>query len=189
VPGAEFHAKAHLGPAEREQPVLLRVDTVGYVEEPGIYLHTACACFPWFISIGNRTQNSRLAGERPEIWSPPRAGLTVVCVCVCVNVCVCVVSDAVVSRAPMCVCVLMVRMNGLSKKIVFFLDPISKRTATNPLLERFFESESLSTGILAPTVLSSSKRTATNPLLERFFESESLSTGILAPTVLSLLQY
>jgi hypothetical protein len=51
-------------------------------------LNTGCACFPWFLSFGNRTQNSRVAGARPNhqpiggsdpnqqgIWSPPRAGL------------------------------------------------------------------------------------------------------------------
>jgi hypothetical protein len=46
------------------------------------------ACVDWFLSFGNRTQNSRVAGARPNqqpiggsdpnhqgIWSPPRAGL------------------------------------------------------------------------------------------------------------------
>jgi hypothetical protein len=38
-----------------------------------------CPCFPWFLSFGNRTQNSRVAGVSPttspagtRIWSPPR---------------------------------------------------------------------------------------------------------------------
>ena len=52
------------------------------------YFNTGCACFPWFLSFGNQTQNSRVAGARPNhqpiggsdpnhqgIWSPPRAGL------------------------------------------------------------------------------------------------------------------
>ncbi len=51
------------------------------------YFNTGCAWFPWFLSCGNRTQNSRVAGARPNhqadrgshpnhrgIWSPPRAG-------------------------------------------------------------------------------------------------------------------
>jgi hypothetical protein len=28
------------------------------------YFITGCACFPWFLSFGNRTQNSRVAGAR-----------------------------------------------------------------------------------------------------------------------------
>ena len=52
------------------------------------YFNTGCACFPWFLSFGNRTQNSRVSGARPNhqpiggsvpnhqgIWIPPRAGL------------------------------------------------------------------------------------------------------------------
>ena len=30
------------------------------------YFNTGCACFPWFLSFGNRTQNSRVAGARPN---------------------------------------------------------------------------------------------------------------------------
>ena len=52
------------------------------------YYYYYCACFPWFLSFGNRTQNSRVSGARPNhqadrgsdpnhrgIWSPPMAGL------------------------------------------------------------------------------------------------------------------
>ena len=57
----------------------------GTREEPGL-LKTGCASFPWFLSFGNRTPNSRVAGARPNhqadnlrgsnpnhrgIWSPP----------------------------------------------------------------------------------------------------------------------
>jgi hypothetical protein len=58
----------------------------GTREEPGTF-YTGFACFPWFLSFGNRTQNSRVAGARPNhqanrgsdpnhrgIWSPPMAG-------------------------------------------------------------------------------------------------------------------
>ena len=30
------------------------------------YFNTGCACFPWFLSFGNRTPNSRVAGARPN---------------------------------------------------------------------------------------------------------------------------
>jgi hypothetical protein len=56
----------------------------GTREEPGTLTQVA-PCFPWFLSFGNRTQNSRVAGARPNhqpiwgsdpnhqgIWSPPR---------------------------------------------------------------------------------------------------------------------
>jgi len=59
---------------------------VGPVRNP--ILNTGCACFPWFLSFGNRTQNSRVPGAGSNyqadrgsdpnhrgIWSPPRAGL------------------------------------------------------------------------------------------------------------------
>ena len=35
-----------------------------------LVLKTGCACFPWFLSFGNRTQNSRVAGARSEEGSP-----------------------------------------------------------------------------------------------------------------------
>jgi hypothetical protein len=60
---------------------------MGPVRNP-VLLHRVAPCFPWFLSFGNRTQNSRVAGARPNhqpiggsdpnhqgIWSPPRAGL------------------------------------------------------------------------------------------------------------------
>jgi hypothetical protein len=96
---------------------------VGTREEPGT-LNTGCACFPWFLSFGNRTQNSRVAGARPnhqpiggsdpnhqEIWSPPRAGQ---CVCVwqlCVAVCV------FITAVPVCV----FTTAGPSTKLLLFV--------------------------------------------------------------------
>ena len=38
----------------------------GTREEPGTQVNTGCACFPWFLSFGNRTQNSRVAGAKPN---------------------------------------------------------------------------------------------------------------------------
>ena len=125
MPGAKVDAKAHLGPAEAT-----RCAEGGHcgTSRGTRYLHTACACFPWFLSFGSRTQNSRLAGERPEIWSPPRAGLTVVCIHVCVNVCVCVVRRR---RAPCA--------NGTNgacqKKTVFFLEAAANKWFSDHLFE------------------------------------------------------
>jgi hypothetical protein len=39
---------------------------MGPVKELGTLTNTGCACFPWFLSFGNRTQNSRVAGARPN---------------------------------------------------------------------------------------------------------------------------
>ncbi len=40
----------------------------GTREEPvnPVLLHRVSPCFPWFLSFGNRTQNSRVAGARPN---------------------------------------------------------------------------------------------------------------------------
>ena len=38
---------------------------VGPVRNP-VLLHRVAPCFPWFLSFGNRTQNSRVAGARPN---------------------------------------------------------------------------------------------------------------------------
>ena len=37
---------------------------VGPVRNP-VLLHRVAPCFPWFLSFGNRTQNSRVAGASP----------------------------------------------------------------------------------------------------------------------------
>jgi hypothetical protein len=75
----------------------VRPNTRGPVRNP-VLKHRLAPCFPWFLSFGNRTQNSRVAGARPNhqpiggsdpnhqgIWSPPRVVLCLLlqyrCVC------------------------------------------------------------------------------------------------------------
>jgi hypothetical protein len=38
---------------------------LGPVRNP-VLEHRVAPCFPWFLSFGNRTQNSRVAGARPN---------------------------------------------------------------------------------------------------------------------------
>ena len=51
---------------EGEERVKERVrrSVMGPVRNPVLY-HRVAPCFPWFLSFGNRTQNSRVAGASP----------------------------------------------------------------------------------------------------------------------------
>ena len=44
---------------------IIKLFVLGPVRNP-VLLHRVALCFPWFLSSGNQTQNSRVAGARPN---------------------------------------------------------------------------------------------------------------------------